>query len=676
MRFIKTLFFFVTNFLIAQTTITGYVFDVSSQKTLENVMVQNIDADLWTTTDERGKFSLEAPVSSEIHLKFQLLGKQSHTTTVNTLLPQQKTLIIQLSDKDLRLDKIVFTAQKGNDYSEIVMGEEVINQLQSFSLNEVLEQLPGQEITDLNLSEFKPIVFRSVRPTRVADNGFGNKSFGTAVVIDDIPVSNDGNMQSYAPGSSNPFNPNYIGFGDVVTGNGNGFNGYFPNANYGVDLRQISTRNIENIEVVQGIPSSKYGDLTSGLIKIDQKAGDSPFQMYASLRDGTTEYGLNKGLQISEKAGFLNLSMSYLNSNASPRVSFKKYKRINSQLMWSWASRKKNIRNSLSVSYGFNRDDVNYEEEDRDQKKVKNEQKDISVSNRFKWNFENSFINNLDVNANFSYSEQNTFESKLYNSGGDVVGYLTDEGVYEGIYTAPAYTTIKAVEGIPISAYAAADIYKSFSVKDWTHNFSAGISYRMNDNKGRGRLGSPESMAPILTSNVSGGGTAFRPYNFEDNVRTESQYSAYIEDRINTYWGDNKFNLTAGLRSDIQNTYATLSPRINTYFIHKDLKIRGGFGLMSKAPSLNQLYTGYRYYDVVLGDFRLPGAYNIGVIQTFKEREDNSGVKPTRSLRSELGFDYKFGFGTLNLTGFYNKLYDGITFKPLSYIAGARSGLY
>ena len=38
-------------------------------------------------------------------------------------------------------------------------------------------------------------------------------------------------------------------------------------------MRTISTDDIEKVEVVRGIPSVEYGDLTSGLIKIDRRKG-------------------------------------------------------------------------------------------------------------------------------------------------------------------------------------------------------------------------------------------------------------------------------------------------------------------------------------------------------------------------------------------------------------------
>ena len=35
--------------------------------------------------------------------------------------------------------------------------------------------------------------------------------------------------------------------------------------NSGVDMRSVSTDDIESVEVVRGIPSVEYGDLTSGM---------------------------------------------------------------------------------------------------------------------------------------------------------------------------------------------------------------------------------------------------------------------------------------------------------------------------------------------------------------------------------------------------------------------------
>ncbi|MGL6038853.1 MAG: DUF6850 family outer membrane beta-barrel protein, partial [Soonwooa sp.] len=48
---------------------------------------------------------------------------------------------------------------------------------------------------------------------------------------------------------------------------------YKASAGMGVDRRTISRNDIERVEIIRGIPSASYGDLTSGVIKIDRKIG-------------------------------------------------------------------------------------------------------------------------------------------------------------------------------------------------------------------------------------------------------------------------------------------------------------------------------------------------------------------------------------------------------------------
>lgn len=642
-----------------QQLVKGHVVESVTLKPLSNVTVSDVKSNKWAVTDENGYFEIQLKDLKDLTLNFRLLGKQeiSRTFTKEQI---TQTLLVALENDNLRLNEIIVSARKGKNFSEINLGREVINQVQAFSISEVLEQIPGQSTTNFDMNEFKAIAFRTVKPKLVGNTGFGNKSFGTAVVVDGIPISNNENMQSYGGNYGDPFSPNTLGFGDSSS---NDFNGYFSNANYGADLREVSTNNIEKIEVVQGIPSAKYGDLTSGLIKVEQKAGQSPFRIYTSLRNGTSEYGFSKGFKLSDKLGFINTSVNYTKSNAEPRVSYTEYSRVNTNLMWSWAH--KNVRNSFSVDYGFNNDDVNYEAEDKDNKIVKNKKSDISVSNRFKMKFDQSFFDNLEVNFNLKYSKQYTFDSKFVNVGGTIVGTSTTEGVYSGSYTLPSYTTIKEVEGIPISSYFSADLYKTAVLGNWTHNMSYGTSVRMSDNKGRGRLGSPETINNAFANTNGGAGQGFRAYNYGENVLAEFQFSLYAEDNIVRTWDNSAMHIDAGLRYDNQYGYSFLAPRINAFYEEDNFKIRGGFGLTSKSPSLNQVYTGPRYYDAVLGDYRMPGFYNLGIVQTFIDYANNKGLKPSKSLRSEIGFDYKLPFGTLNITGYYNNLYDGITSQDL-----------
>ncbi len=661
------LFILICSVALGQNTIKGVVVDKETQQPLEMVLVTNISSQQWALTNKEGVFEIKNVQANDFSLFFKILGKEEKT------IPYKKaqlntSLLIELADKNLRLDEVIVTAQKGKNYSEITMGNEAINQVQAFSLNEVLEQIPGQAITNLNLNEFKPIAFRTVRPNAARTTGFGNKSFGVAITVDGIPMSNNENMQTYNGNYSNTYSSTAAGvFGD----NTSSFNGSFNNSGFNTDLREVAVDNIESIEVVQGIPSAKYGDLTSGLINIRKKAGKSPYRVYTSLRDGNTEFGFSKGFMLSPTMGNLNVAINYLSSNNEPRESYTQYNRVTTNLMWSWANKNKNIRNSFSVDYSFNKDDVNYEEQNQDNKIVKNDKKNIAISNIFNWQFDDKFFDNLEFKTNFRYSDDYSYESKLINVGGRVVGTSTEEGVYTGVYTAPSYTTVKAVEGKPISGFALIELKKSFNTHLWEHNASVGTDFRISDNIGRGQLGAPETLSNFFGSNAGNGGTGFRPYNYGRNVLTEYQLAFFAEDNIVRNWAQSQLNINAGARYDYQYGIHNISPRINSFFAFDKYKIRAGYGIATKTPALSQIYTGIRYYDLVLADLRLPGYYNLGVVQTFIDRADNPDLKPSKSNKAEVGFDFELNKSTtVGITAFYNKMVDGITSENRPTVRG------
>ena len=45
----------------------------------------------------------------------------------------------------------------------------------------------------------------------------------------------------------------------------------------GADLRNLGVSNVESVEVVTGIPSVEYGDLSNGVVKIRTRKGKTPF---------------------------------------------------------------------------------------------------------------------------------------------------------------------------------------------------------------------------------------------------------------------------------------------------------------------------------------------------------------------------------------------------------------
>lgn len=652
-------------FVNAQRILSGTVTDENGNN-LSNVQVQDPQTKRWTQTNSNGFFTIQLS-NENTNLSFSQKGKETQEIIVNS---DETNVSIVLYNQTLRLEQVDISPKKKKEYSEITLGKEAIENVQAFSLNEVLQQLPGQVTLDFNNNEFKNIVFRtassnnnlglsgSSSTSTINDRKdyFQNKAFGTSIVVNDIPVSNNENMQS---------------FSSVSNGNFNDFN----NPSYGVDLRQITTANIDEVKIIQGIAPAKYGDLTSGLIIINSKVGQAPLRASVSMLDATTEYNISKGFKINDR-NFFSISGNYLSSNADVRDNLKSYNRISTSAAWKSSNKTNTLVNTLDGNFAINTDKIKYDPDNISDPKIKNDKFSIRLSNNLKWNLKKEWIDALNVDANINYEKQNSKEERWVNVATAAVTTSTVNGISEAIFLPNQYTLVKNVEGIPMSTFLNVEGVKNYESKNkWNHTFSVGLSSRSSENKGRGTYTDENSTPNFFTLSGAKGSLGYRDYNFK-NTKTQWQLSVYAEDRIVKYGNnDNVFKLDLGFRYDNQYGYNSYQPRVNTsYAFNKVLRVRGGYGISSKAPSLNQLFTGDRIYDRLLGD----GIYYInnkqyGWIETFLLEGNNLNLKPSKSYNSEIGFDLNLPFGSLNVTGYYNQLKDGISsFAQITTLEGSK----
>lgn len=645
MRFILLLFL-VTNFAFSQRTISGKITDKETSTPLAGVFIKDIRTENWSFSDNQGGFIITLPYYEDVELNFSLLGKMETNIVLKN---DQNFVAVSLEDNTLRLKEVVVTADKKRQYSELKLGINAINNVQAFSLDDVLQQLPGQTTAQFNLNEFKNIVFRTASKASLS---YATKAFGTSFVIDDIPISNNENMQAFNPNS---------GLGDSFGTKSN----TFTNTNQGVDLREISTNNIEEITIIQGIPSAKYGDLTSGLVLITNKVGKSNYKISTSLKDATSQLNLTKGYNINSNNS-MNISFGYLDSKADPRDNILDYERVNGNVSWQHKNKAATIKNTLSASFRMNLDDAKSDPDDISALVVKNEKKGFSISNNLRWKPKNIWVEGITLVGSFSYDKQFSRRDKWVNVAASAATDSNEEGIHEAIIVPSQYTSISTVEGIPMSTFASLETTKTFTNKaKWVHSLVFGASGRTSMNKGAGRKNAISGLLNFYTLTKGGASSlAYRDYDF-NNTKTEAQISAYIEDKIfKKFENDQVLNISLGLRYDNQSGNESFQPRINSaYKFNKTFKIKGGFGLSSKAPSLNQLYTGDRYLDRLLGNgiYTYPGVYQKAWIQTLITPGDNLNLKPTKSYRTELGIDVNLPFASINLTGFYNKLFDGFS---------------
>ena len=112
--------------------------------------------------------------------------------------------------------------------------------------------------------------------------------------------------------------------------------GFSNTAFTGTDLRQISADNIDNVEVVRGIPSAEYGDLTNGLVIVHSKMGVTPWQFKGKINPEMQNYSLGKGFSL-DKAGILNFDFDYAKAWSDPPQKTRRYGRY-----------------SLNIGYAYN----------------------------------------------------------------------------------------------------------------------------------------------------------------------------------------------------------------------------------------------------------------------------------------------------------------------------------
>lgn len=144
-------------------------------------------------------------------------------------------------------DVVVTAYESRGATSASRIDRKAMEHLQPSSFTDLVELLPGNVSKDPSMGSANLIKLREAGGTGPSD--YDVTSFGTSFVIDGVPLNNDANMQYIS---------NSWETGRNTTGKG-------------IDMRSISTDDIAKVEIVRGIPSVEYGDLTSGLVNIERK---------------------------------------------------------------------------------------------------------------------------------------------------------------------------------------------------------------------------------------------------------------------------------------------------------------------------------------------------------------------------------------------------------------------
>lgn len=641
-----------------QYTVTGKIVDQSSGAPIDFAVVSVNDNSHTTFTNQNGNFTIQQIKTNQCTLSVHLLGYSDYKSTFT--LQNDTTLLIPLQLQSFYLNEVeVMGTTKSNNESSSVIDRVAMQYVQPASLADLAQLLPGQLTIDGNLSQKNGITLRQTG----SDN---NSTFGLSIIADGAPLSNNASMLSFSNSKSD------TDLSSKLT------------VNEGIDLRQLSTDHIQSVEVVRGIASVKYGDLTNGAVITKAKSGRTPLQIRLKLNPINKLIYAGKGFKLPGKAGNIHIGADVTQATPDVRNNLEKFTRISSQVNYEnrFTPFDKELLSQVKVLFVTTADG---KKDDADLMKrydtYTSRYNRIQALTNQKLNLNLSWINSIEATISADYSADILNRSKQVTLNGPTPAPI--EGVlgeHEGIYLPTEYRSNYKTENKPFSLFAQLTGTSLFT-KDATQNrLLYGVEHRFEKNLGRGSIYDP--LAPPYINSSFGAAGAARNRNLSE-IPAMQTTSFFAENRLLTEVGENKFDLTVGLRGSMLHTSSNYAlsgkihaePRANLYWslpsfaiAGKDVEvgIRTGYGEQVKYPGLEYIYPNAMYHDgIALNYFSQTEENRLLVVNTQKYDRTNTMLTAARNRIGELGLQVSVGDFKVAGTLFREQMNNGFGYQTI-----------
>lgn len=603
---------------------------------------------LWAVTDADGHFEIANVPQGKHELEFALLGYETLKVPV-TVNGDVLNLGVELPISSLSLDAVVVTAKEGGEItSASKITKQTIEHIQPSSLTDVMQLLPGSVTENPSLTQVGALSIRDIGHNAA-------NAAGTALIVDGASFSNDANMQMLS----------------TSTAMGGGESNVAATAGSGVDARQVSTDNIESVEVIRGIPSVVYGDLTSGAVVVKTKAGVTPWEVRLKADPQLKQVSFGKGFSLGEKAGVMNFDADYAHAKNDVRTPASAYNRFNFQTGWSGNFDKKltvNVKLRANWSNATNASDPDLLLDELKQERDRGLR--LNVSGR--WILNKPWITNVEYLLAGSLTDQFSRNRTYQGSAGRTpTSTAMYDGENEAFFTPAQYYSDVQVFGRPVDAQAKVTAHQMGQYGAVTNKVLAGFEWKSQGNIGRGKV-FDATMPPS-----PGSASAFRERSYRD-IPFLHALTGYLEDNFKVGLGSTTLELQAGARvntilaSGISTEgFFGIEPRFNGRYVLvkrpsglRELVVRGGWGRTFKMPSLIYLYPEPAFKDMVsfyYNDFDA-NQYGLAVITTQRAETGNPVLRPQQSRNVEAGLEFETDHLGGSLVWFNEKMTDGYGF--------------
>ncbi len=611
-------------------TIRGSVTIKGSEKPIAMAVIELPKLGLWAVADQEGLFLLKGVPAGEQAVAVSSLGYVTLQTTIRV--PAAGDLHFELEEDNLEVEEVVVTAtESGSALSTSrTIGSNALEHLQVLNASDIQSLLPGGKTVNPDLLEDNPLSLRD------GGSSVGNAAFATAVEVDGVRLSTNSSL------------------GEVS----------------GASTRNIASTNIEQVEVITGVPSAEYGDVGSGVVRISTRKGKSPWTVLMMTNPRTKQLSLSKGFDLGNKRGILNTSAEYARATKNPVSPYSSYSRTGLSLHYSNTfARVLRLEAGLTGNIGGmntkDDPDVFRGQSERERDNV------VRANASLKWLLNKRWITDVELSGSVNYTD-NLQRNRIYvsNSSQLPAVHSTEEGYYFATLLPENHYATQFIDSKQLDYEAAlkAKWIRSWDEGRWLSNLKAGIRWRSEGNIGEGEYYEDAALAPH----------GYRPYPYTE-IPYLHNLAFWLEESLTMPIGSTSLTLMAGLRgeksfiqgSDYEHTL-TWSPRLNARWrLSEKLSIRGGWGLIEKLPSLGVLYPRPQYTDVRVFDLSWSGGSSYVYYTHPYQMDYNPDLRWQRNRNAEFGIDYKPGKTRISLAAFYNRTqgaYETATeFLPISF---------
>ena len=397
-------------------TFSGTVTDKSTGEPVDFATVVIEGSGQWAMANEKGSFTIANVPAAKTRVTVSCLGYVSWSREIQI----QKDITnfsIALDPDNLALEGATVTAQEDANSATTsrMIDKTALEHVQMMNVADVSSLLPGGATVDPSLTSEKQFNIRAGS----GEKGFS--SFGTAVEVDGVRLSNNASFLTASEFDTKPMK--------------------------GVATNNIASTNVESVEVITGVPSVEYGDMGSGVVKVNLKKGKTPWMLTLSTSPSTKQTSVSKGFGLGtgrsgRSRGVLNSSVEYTQSISRQMSPYTAYRR--EQLSLSYMNSLNSgifattpLRISLGVTGNLGGMDSKADPDAVQGTWSLSRDNAIRSNFSLNWLLSKPWITNLEFNGSLSYSNKESRE-RIYNSS--AVNKTVLHGREYGYYIAVPYS--------------------------------------------------------------------------------------------------------------------------------------------------------------------------------------------------------------------------------------------